>query len=216
MRFRRAALAALVAPVMFAGACRPARPTPPATIPVAPSPAITISIMGPSRLSAKRLAVWFNLRQPRPPGVYAAGVPVETLTRIFLEEGAAEGVTGDVAFVQAIIETRWFRFGGSVAGSMNNFAGIGVTDSNPSPAVFPNARTGVRAQIQHLRAYADQRAHACAVPPLAHPCVDPRFNLVSPKGTAPHWNDLGNGRWATSSTYAASILSLYVEASGFR
>ncbi len=216
MRFRRAALAALIVLAMFAGACRAAGPKPPSTLPPTLTPGTTIPIMGRSRLTAAQLTAWFNLRQPRPAGLYAAAVPVATLARIFLEEGAAEGVTGDVAFVQAIVETRWFRFGGSVAGSMNNFAGIGVTDSNPKPAVFRDARTGVRAQIQHLRAYADERAHACAVPPLAHPCVDPRFNLVSPKGTTPHWNDLGNGRWATSPTYAASILSLYLEASGFR
>jgi hypothetical protein len=209
---RRAALAALIVPAMLAGACRSARPTPPATIPTAPAPKITISIMGPSRLSAKQMAAWFNLRQPRPSGVYAASVPVEKLAAIFLEEGAAERVRGDVAFVQSVVETGWFRFGGPVAGRMNNLGGIGVTDRNPSPAVFPDARTGVRAQIQHLRAYADPRAYACAVPPLAHPCVDPRFNLVSPKGAVPNWNDLGNGRWATSSTYAASILSLYSEA----
>ncbi len=83
---------------------------------------------------------------------------MDTLAAIFIEEGAAEGVTGDVAFIQSIVETGWFRFGGPVAGWMNNFGGIGVTDRNPSPAVFPDARTGVRAQIQHLRAYADPRA----------------------------------------------------------
>jgi hypothetical protein len=56
----------------------------------------------------------------------------------------------------------------------------------------------------------------CSVPPLTYPCVDPRFHLVSPKGIAPNWNDLGNGRWATSSTYATSILSRYSEALAFR
>jgi hypothetical protein len=172
--------------------------------------------MGPRQLSAGRLAEWFNRRQPRPSGAYSATVPVDVLAALFIEEGAAEGVTGDVAFIQSVVETGWFRFGGPVAGWMNNFGGIGVTDRNPSPAVFPDARTGVRAQIQHLRAYADPRATACAVPPLKHPCVDPRFNLVSPKGTARSWNDLGNGRWATASTYAASILSLYSEALAFR
>ncbi len=173
-------------------------------------------IMGASRLTAAQLTAWFNLRQPRPSGVYSATVPVATLAAIFIEEGAAEGVTGDVAFIQSIVETGWFRFGGTVAGWMNNFAGIGATDTNPSPAVFPDARTGVRAQIQHLRAYADSRANACTVPPLAYPCVDPRFNLVSPKGIAPNWNGLGHGRWASSSTYAASILARYSEALAFR
>lgn len=216
MRVPRAALPAVIVLSTIAGACRSAGPKPPSTVPSAIRPGTAIPVMGVSRLTAARLATWFNRRQPRPSFVYAATVPVERLAALFIEEGAAEGVTGDVAFIQSVVETGWFRFGGPVAGWMNNFGGIGVTDRNPSPAVFPDARTGVRAQIQHLRAYADPRATACAVPPLKHPCVDPRFNLVSPKGTARSWNDLGNGKWATASTYAASILSLYSEALAFK
>ena len=58
----------------------------------------------------------------------------------------------------------------------------------------------------------DAGATACTVPPLHNPCVDPRFDLVSPKGKAPTWNQMGNGNWATSTTYASSILKLYNEA----
>jgi len=183
--------------------------------PVGPSPeppALTVSIMGPSQLTAGQLAAWFKGRQGAVTGSYRASVPVETLTAYYLAEGAAEGVTGDVAFVQAIVETGWFRFAGLVRPEDNNFAGIGATGTGPSPASFPDARTGVRAQIQHLRAYADASAYACTVPPLHNPCVDPRFALVLPKGKAPTWNQLGNGNWATASTYASSILSLYSEA----
>jgi hypothetical protein len=213
---RRAVMPAVIALAALAGACRAAGPKPPSIAPPAITPGTAIPIMGASRLTAAQLTAWFNRRQPRPSGVYSATIPVERLAAIFIEEGAAEGVTGDVAFVQSVVETGWFRFGGPVSGWMNNFAGIGVTDTHPSPAVFPDVRTGVRAQIQHLRAYADPRASACTVPPLKHPCVDPRFNLVSPKGTARRWNDLGNGKWATASTYAARILSLYSEALAFK
>jgi hypothetical protein len=171
--------------------------------------------MGASRLTSVQLVVWFNGRQPRPAGTYGATVPVETLAQLFVEEGAAEGVTGDVAFMQSIVETGWFRFTGIVPAWMNNFAGIGATDTNPAPAVFPDARTGVRAQIQHLRAYGDPGAYACAVPPLSNPCVDPRFDLVVPKGKVLTWNQLGNGNWATASTYATTILTLYQEALAF-
>ncbi len=171
--------------------------------------------MGPPRLDARQLVAWFNDRQPRPAGTYAATVPVDTLASYFVEEGAMEGVTGDVAFIQSIVETAWFRFSGSVPASSNNFAGIGATDTNPSPAIFSDARTGVRAQIQHLRAYADPAAGSCTVPPLRNPCVDPRFDLVVPKGRAPTWNQMGNGNWATASTYANSILTLFSEALAF-
>lgn len=207
----------VVAAVLATAACDTRSPTAPTspTTPTTPSALPTVTIMGVSRLSAAQIVAWFNLRQPRPPGTYAATVPVETLAQIFVEEGAAEGVTGDVAFMQSVVETGWFRFTGSVPASSNNFAGIGATDTNPSPAVFPDARTGVRAQIQHLRAYGDPTAASCTVPPLHNPCVDPRFALVVPKGRALTWNQMGNGNWATASTYATTILTLFVEALAF-
>jgi len=171
--------------------------------------------MGPARLSAAQLAAWFNGRVPQPGGAYAATVSITELTILYVDEGAAEGVAGDVAFAQSVLETGSFRFAGVVPASFNNFAGIGATDTDPSPARFADARTGVRAQIQHLRAYADPTALTCTVPPLANPCVDPRFALVTPKGRARNWDDMGNGNWSTSSSYAASILRLYEEARAF-
>jgi hypothetical protein len=206
-----AALPALVVALLSA-ACASRSPTSPTT--PAPLPA-AVGIMGASRLSADHIVAWFNGRQPRPAGAYGATVPVDTMARLFVEEGAAEGVTGDVAFMQSVVETGWFRFNGTILAASNNFAGIGATDTNPTPAVFPDARTGVRAQIQHLRAYADPAALTCTVPPLHNPCVDPRFALVAPKGKAPAWNVMGNGNWATAPTYAGSILQLYSEALTF-
>lgn len=170
--------------------------------------------MGAARLTSAQLVGWFNARQPAA-GSFAATVPVATLAQYFAEEGAVEGVGSDVAFVQSVVETGWFRFNGLVRASANNFAGIGATDSDPAPATFPDARTGVRAQIQHLRAYADPTAISCTVPPLANPCVDPRFQLVTPKGRTPTWNQMGNGNWATAPTYSSSILSLYTDALAF-
>jgi hypothetical protein len=210
-RLSRLSLAVLLFGLAACSSTRPSptAPTPPTT------PIATVAIMGPSTLSADQIVAWFNGRQPQPTGNYAATVSVALMARYFVEEGAAEGVTGDVAFMQSVVETGWFRFSGSVPASYNNFAGIGATDTNPAPAVFPDARTGVRAQIQHLRAYADPSATTCTVPPLRNPCVDPRFALVLPKGKAPTWNQMGNGNWATASTYASSILALFNDARAF-
>jgi len=169
--------------------------------------------MGAARLNPVQLAQWFTGRQPQPGGTWAASVPLDSMVTWFVEEGAAEGVTGDVAFVQSVIETGWFRFNGSVPASKNNFAGIGAVDSNPgTAAAFPDARTGIRAQIQHLRAYADLTALTCTAPPLHHSCVDPRFDLVVPKGRAPTWGALGGGNWASSATYGSDIVARYHEA----
>jgi hypothetical protein len=171
--------------------------------------------MGAPRLGASQLVAWYNGRAPRLSGSYQATEPIEALAQYFVDEGTAEGVTGDVAFMQSVVETGWFRFDGAVQAWSNNFSGIGATDGGSNFAAFPDARTGVRAQIQHLRAYADPAAYACTVPPLHNPCVDPRFDLVSPKGKATTWNQMGNGNWATASTYATSILTLYSEALAF-
>ena len=190
LRLRHVALIAVAALTAACGSkSSPTGPTPPPSS----GGTVTVPIMGAARLSAPQIVAWFNGRQPRPPGTYAATVPVEVLAQSFVEEGAAEGVTGDVAFMQSIVETAWFRFSGSVPASSNNFAGIGATDTNPNPAVFPDAQTGVRAQIQHLRAYAGSRGRLVHGAAAAHPASIPgsrssRRRAGRPRGT----------RWVTA------------------
>jgi len=204
---RALAVTGLAALPLVSAACG-AKPA----VPDAPAPAASVAIIGPARLDARQLVAWFNGRQPQPAGSYSASVDLAAIAQHYIEEGAAESVTGDIAFVQAIVETGWFRFTGTVPASANNFAGIGAADVNPGPATFADARTGVRAHIQHLRAYGDPAATTCTAPPLRNPCVDPRFHLVVPKGRAAAWNQLGSGNWATAPRYGANILSLYHEA----
>jgi hypothetical protein len=177
--------------------------------PPANSTATAVAVMGPcARLSVDQIVAWFEGRT-RPP--YRGTIPVRDLVSLFVEEGKAEGVRGDIAFVQGIIETGWFNFSGRVPPDANNFSGFGATDSTTDYGVFPDARTGVRVQIQHLRAYADATATKCAAPPLHNPCVDTRFTYVNPKGKAPTWNQFGGGNWATDPTYAPKILNLYTD-----
>jgi hypothetical protein len=212
---RHVRLAAALLATILAVACG-SNPTSPSSTGDSASGAPLVPVMGNPRLNDSQLVAWFSRRQPQPAGVYGATEPVEALAAYFLEEGAREGVGGDVAFVQSIIETGWFRFSGAVPGWKNNFAGIGAVDGSPGDAAsFPDARTGVRAQIQHLRAYADPGATSCTIPPLHAPCVDPRFSLVTPKGRAPLWNQFGSGVWASSSTYGADIVARYQEALAF-
>lgn len=194
---RRLLCLALLTLVVGVAACAPAKDPAPGTVPV----------MGQSSLTWEQLAAFFWANQP--PGSPCLTVSVEALTSYFVWEGNVEDVRGDIAFAQSIVETGWFRYGGQVQCWQNNYAGIGATDGGPQGASFPDANTGVRAQIQHLRAYADASATSCTEPPLHTPCVDPRFDLVNPKGKAPTWNDMGNGNWATSSSYSSSVLNLY-------
>ena len=132
-------------------------------------------------------------------------VSPQELVSYYYEEGAREGIRPDVAFAQALKETGFFRYGGTVTPDQNNYCGLGTTSSQVKGAYFGSARLGVRAQIQHLLAYASTRQ-----PNM--PVVDPRYRLVrSSYGTRTlgRWGDL-NGRWAVPGyTYGQSILSIF-------
>ena len=62
-------------------------------------------IIGPNTLTADQMLGWFDAQGYRP---RLADTSVAELAQIYLEEGAAEGVRGDFAFAQAIVETGGF------------------------------------------------------------------------------------------------------------
>ena len=130
---------------------------------------------------------------------------INQFAQIFYEEATAEGVRAEVAFTQCMKETGFLKYGGDVLPNQYNFAGIGATGAVHG-ASFSNVRMGIRAQIQHLKAYG-------SVSPLTNPCVDPRFNLVK-RGSAQYVEWLGikenpNGYgWATSKSYGHDIVSM--------
>lgn len=140
-------------------------------------------------------------------GVLAKGGArtINQFAQIFYEEAMAEGVRAEVAFTQCMKETGFLKYGGDVLPNQYNFAGIGATGAVHG-ASFSNVRMGIRAQIQHLKAYG-------SVSPLTNPCVDPRFNLVK-RGSAQYVEWLGikenpNGYgWATSKSYGHDIVSM--------
>ena len=137
------------------------------------------AIMGKSTVTAEQLNTLLLSNNPRATGYLH-------LAKIFLEEGEKEGVRGDGAFCQSLIETGYFKFGGDVQSGQHNYAGLGATGGVPG-LTFPDDRTGIRAQIQHLKAYASTEA-------LAQECVDPRYKYVT-KGCAPTFERL-SGKWA--------------------
>lgn len=130
---------------------------------------------------------------------------IERFAQIFYEEANAEGVKAEVAFTQCMKETGFLKYGGDVLPNQYNFAGIGATGAVHG-AKFKDVRTGIRAQIQHLKAYA-------STSPLNNACVDPRFNLVT-RNTAPYVEWLGikenpNGYgWASAKNYGYDIVGM--------
>lgn len=160
-------------------------------------------ILDRSRLTAAELAGWYasSRRTPR------TTVPIETLAQLFVEEGERAGVRGDIAFAQSVLETAYFTFPdhGQVRPEDNNFAGIGACDSCPNGRSYPDARTGVRAQVQLLRAYADREVSEAR---LGAPPVDPRLTQLGFRGQNTTWASL-TGRWATAAHYGDAIMAVY-------
>lgn len=172
-------------------------------------------VQGESVLDAADLAGWYRSTGSTP----HITVSIDELAQLYIEEGAAENVRGDLAFAQSYLETGGFNFPsyGQVSSDDNNFAGMGACDSCAVGRQFPTARDGVRAQIQHLLNYADSssRAASLANPPSPYwygsdPSTAARnFDTFFAKGWAPVWDDFGNGNWATDPGYAPKVLGLY-------
>lgn len=172
----------------------PTKPVQPEPIPVIPTIPKTL-IMGKTVASLAQLREY--VRQRNPADVH--------LVDLFLQEGEIEGVRGDLALMLACHETGFFLYekvnpGCICRRSMNNFGGIGALNNNAAgnAATFKDDLEGVRAIIQHAKAYGSKDA-------LKNAQVDPRFGLVT-RGIALNWEDLG-GKWAVpgfdNKTYAS-------------
>ena len=129
------------------------------------------------------------------------------MVEYYISEGKTEGVRGDIAFAQSCLETGNFTFNGSaVTLDQNNFAGIGVTKNGMKGNSFSHPWIGIRAQIQHLKAYASNEK-------LYGVCVDPRFCYVK-REIAPYVEWLGiqenpqGGGWAAGKNYGSKILEI--------
>ena len=169
------------------------------------------SIMGTSSTSVEQMVKYYNAHAAYPAFYAGTDAPtIEAFCQIYMEECAAEGVKAEVAFCQAMNETGFLKFGGQVSITQYNFAGMGATDDGAAGASFPNVRTGVRAQVQHLKGYASTDA-------LNNACVDPRFAYLSKsRGCAPIVEWLGINEnpakkgWATSVNYGYNLRNLYM------
>nr|DAS20873.1 MAG TPA: N-acetylmuramoyl-L-alanine amidase [Caudoviricetes sp.] len=158
-------------------------------------------ICGKAKATAEQIAAYMVKVNPSTVSFAAE------LSQLYIEEGEKEGIRGDVAAAQSFVETGNYEFKGSaVTIDQNNFCGMGVTANGMKGNSFATRREGVRAQIQHLKAYATEDA-------LKNVCVDPRYKYVV-KGCAPYVEYLGiqenpNGKgWAAGAGYGSKILAV--------
>ncbi|GMO57211.1 MAG: hypothetical protein Ta2A_02700 [Treponemataceae bacterium] len=156
---------------------------------------LPVDIMGTGFLSANDMAIFLLHYNPNEENAFQIAV-------YYIEEAAAEGVNHDVAFAQMCLETGYLKFGGRVKRSDRNFGGLGAFAGN-TPATFSSDRYGVRAHIQHLKAYASTES-------LQKELIDPRYTVLIQNGyigTAPTVYDL-TGKWATDPNYADKIMAM--------
>lgn len=173
------------------------------------------TIMGKTTVSATDMISLFNRRNVEyPSSVLEAGGAgtIEEFCEIILEEAEEEGVRGEVVFVQSMLETGWLQYGGDSSANQFNFSGLGTTGDGVPGISFPDVRTGIRAQVQHLKAY------ACSED-LNQECVDERFAYVA-RESAPYVEWLGiqenpyGGGWAAGAGYGYKLRSLLAELKG--
>ena len=138
------------------------------------------------------------LKKSYPAAVYASkGAPtVRDFCQLIYDEAVHEGVRPAVLYAQVMHETGWLQFGGDVSPEQCNFGGLGATGGGNPGNQFPDVRTGLRAQVQHLKAYGSTE-------PLKNPCVDERFKYVQ-RGVAPYVADLA-GKWAMDTQYGVKL-----------
>lgn len=163
------------------------------------------AIMGNTSVTVSQMMAYYNANATYPD--YYANTDAPTLKKfceLYVSECGTEGVKAEVAFIQAMKETNFLRYGGDVSISQFNFAGLGATGGGVAGASFPSVKIGIRAQVQHLKAYASTDG-------LVNACVDSRFSYVT-RGCAPYVEWLGinenpDGKgWATDKGYGTDIV----------
>lgn len=132
---------------------------------------------------------------------------LQDFCRIVCEEAKKEGVRAEVVWSQICKETGYLGYVNcDVRRSQCNFGGLGATGNGERGLTFKNVRTGVRAQVQHLKAYGSNEN-------LKYTCVDPRFQYVS-RNNAPiveylgiQENPSGKG-WAAETNYGYHLVEM--------
>lgn len=172
------------------------------------SKAAAHEIMGTSSVTVDQMVSYYNKRYTFPADTYRdkGADSAEAFFKILKEEADAEGVRADVLFAQVMLETGGLTFGGDVQASQCNFGGLGAVGGGAAGETYADVRTGLRAQVQHLKAYASTEG-------LNNACVDTRFQYVS-RGTARYveWlaipqNPYGKG-WAADADYGTKLLRI--------
>ncbi|MGH8984932.1 MAG: hypothetical protein ACRDY6_13800 [Acidimicrobiia bacterium] len=89
---------------------------------------VTTAIMSSSELTAEQIGAYVTWINVAAGNEWRPEITPTEMAQLYLSEGAAAGVRGDIAFCQSIIETGWFSWPGSYSS-----AEVGAADATNSP-----------------------------------------------------------------------------------
>ena len=172
------------------------------------------SVITKSTTTVNQMVNYYNAKASYPAYYAATDAPdIRTFCQIYYDEATKEGVDPALAFTQSMKETAFLKFTGQVKIEQFDFAGMGVTDASTNGDSYQNVREGIRAHVQHLKAYAVKN------PTFSNAVVDKRYTpwfVKTCSGTAPYIEWLGISEnpsgfgWATAKGYGYSILNDYM------
>lgn len=172
------------------------------------------SVITKSTTTVNQMVNYYNAKASYPAYYAATDAPdIRTFCQMYYDEAMKEGVDPALAFTQSMKETGFLKFTGQVKIEQFNFAGMGVTDASTNGDSYQNVREGIRAHVQHLKAYAVKN------PTFSNAVVDKRYTpwfVKTCSGTAPYIEWLGISEnpsgfgWATAKGYGYSILNDYM------
>lgn len=172
------------------------------------------SVITKSTTTVNQMVNYYNAKASYPVYYAATDAPdIRTFCQIYYDEATKEGVDPALAFTQSMKETAFLKFTGQVKIEQFNFAGMGVTNASTNGDSYQNVREGIRAHVQHLKAYAVKN------PTFSNAVVDKRYTpwfVKTCSGTAPYIEWLGISEnpsgfgWATAKGYGYSILNDYM------
>lgn len=125
---------------------------------------------------------------------------------LYRQAGEEFGVRWDMAIFQSCLETGWFWNNSGpfdVKKEQNNFAGLGATGNGVPGDSFPDALTGIRAQLQDLALRCDTYLPKESI---ISPYAKSRYDTISNRHSK-HWEDL-SGTWAADTNYHNKIYSI--------
>jgi flagellum-specific peptidoglycan hydrolase FlgJ len=150
------------------------------------------------KISEKQIIAFFIKNNPSLDRNY-----IERIAKLYCIESQQESVNTAITVAQMALETGFLQFNGSVKKSQNNFAGIGCIYENHQGNSFATIEEGIRAHIQHFKAYASPT-------PLYTPCVDSRYKLIQKSkffGKLKTVHDFV-GAWAMDENYGKKLEKL--------